>query len=70
MTSDIVKLAAERSEFVTDVDGFVYYWPKSDRGGSYAAHHLRQLADELDRRNADWEKQINDYFDKQEARDE
>ncbi len=62
MTTDIVRKADEAGEFVKDVDGFVYYWPKG--AGTIPAYQLRQLADELDRRNADWEKEINDYFEK------
>jgi hypothetical protein len=61
--SDIVKVAEERGELMQDVDGFFYYFPKGS--GSIPAYQLRQLADELDRRNAPWEKQINEYFDKQ-----
>jgi hypothetical protein len=52
-----MKLSDERGEFVTDVDGFVYFWPRAN-GGHFAAHHLRWLADELDARNKDWEEQI------------
>lgn len=48
-------------DIVTDVDGFQYYWPK-DSQGHYAAHHLRAIADELDKRNAPWEAQIEEYF--------
>ena len=60
--ADIIAFAEAAGEFITDVDGFVYYWPKNARGGHLAAHHLRALADELDRRNAPWEAQINAYF--------
>lgn len=59
----IVSVAEESGEFVTLEDGFVYYWPKGV--GAIPAYQLRQLADELDKRNAEWEKQINEYFDKQ-----
>jgi hypothetical protein len=38
-----------------DVDGFYYF----DTGhGMLTAHNLRELADELDRRNEDWNKKI------------
>jgi len=47
---------------VTAEDGFVYWWPEG-LGGFVAAHNLRKLADELDKRNAVWNKNINDYFD-------
>ncbi len=55
--TDIIKMADERGEFVTDVDGFVYYWPNGCNG-HFNSHILRELADELDRRNAAWEAQI------------
>jgi hypothetical protein len=42
-------------EFVTYVDGSVVYWPQRNQGCAYKAHHLRELADEIDRRNAAWE---------------
>lgn len=58
----IIALADERGEFVTDVDGFVYWWPESTRGGHFSAHHLRWLADELDKRNEVWQRQIEEYF--------
>ena len=58
----IIRLADERNEFVTDVDGFVYWWPNRDHGGHFAPYMLRALADELDRRNEAWNQQINDYF--------
>lgn len=48
-------------EFVTDLDGCVYFWPI--RGsGHFAAHHLRWIADELDRRNAPMIAEMDRYF--------
>lgn len=62
----IIRLAEERGEFVTDVDGFVYWWPSvnPEHVGHLSAFSLRFLADELDRRNAPWEAQIEEYFAK------
>ena len=57
----IIRMSEERGEFVTDVDGYIYFWPR-DGGGHLAAHHLRWLADELDSRNEIWDRQISDYF--------
>ena len=51
-----------KDDFVTDVDGFVYFWPKP-HGGHFAAHHLREIADCLDEMNKEWNDQINSYFD-------
>lgn len=59
----IVAVSQERGDFVTDTDGFVYYWPKEAGRGHLSAWHLRVLADELDRRNEPWQKEINDYFE-------
>lgn len=47
--------------FVTDVDGYEYYWPSGN--GHYAAHHLREIADELDKRNGPWNDIIEEYFE-------
>ena len=61
--SRIIQVAEERGVFVTLEDGFVYYWPFGPRvGGAISARELRQLADELDRRNEAWNNQINEYF--------
>lgn len=48
----------ERKEFAYGEDGFVYYNPENS--GLIAAWELRVIADELDRRNADWKQQINE----------
>jgi hypothetical protein len=57
----IIKICDERKEFVTDVDGFVYWWPEG-LNGHLASHHLRWLANELDKRNEKWQKEIDDFF--------
>lgn len=54
---NIVVLAKERGEFVTLEDGFYYYGP-SNNSGVIAAHHLREIADELDQLNKIWEETI------------
>lgn len=50
-------IKACESDLIKDVDGFVKFWPQ--KAGCLEAHHLRMLADELDKRNADWQKQID-----------
>lgn len=45
-------------EFITFEDGFQYYWPL--KSGGFSAHQLREIADELDRRNAVWDKQLRE----------
>lgn len=57
MPQDIIKLIEARGEFITLEDGYVHYWPKS--GGALAAAVLRVIADELDKRNAEWDKQVH-----------
>lgn len=58
--SRIVEIAAARGEFWPLEDGFIYYWPK--KRGALSAGNLRELADELDRRNEPWSKHIDRYF--------
>lgn len=58
--SRIIQLADERGEFVYLEDGFLYYEPKGF--GVISAHNLRELADELDKRNAKWQEEIDEYF--------
>jgi hypothetical protein len=67
--SRIVEMAHTAGEFVTGDDGFVVYWPKNQRGGCYSAHDLRALADEIDKRNAAWQAELNAYFEKEPRND-
>lgn len=48
-------------ELVTDVDGYVYYWPKPN-GGHFSPWMLRAIADELDKINQPWQDTIDEYF--------
>lgn len=43
-----------------DVDGYYYYWP--DGEGSYASHHLREIADVLDVMNALWDYEVQEML--------
>ena len=47
------RIADERKEFVHLEDGYVYYWPDGD--GALNPPILRAFADELDRRNTEWD---------------
>lgn len=56
--SRLIKFAESLGDFyVDDYDGYVYYLPNQVRG-MYSAPDLRAIADELDRRNADWDDQV------------
>lgn len=57
----VIQAAKERGEFGLAEDGFTYWWP-SPNGGFLASHHLRILADELDRLNEPWRKEIETFF--------
>lgn len=60
----IVAFAHNKGEFETLHDGYQYYWPSAAGGGAFSSWMLRALADELDRLNADWDKQVREYFDR------
>ena len=44
-------------EIVMNMDGYRTWWPTADNG-SYAAHHLRRIASELDAINKGWDDQL------------
>jgi hypothetical protein len=46
--------------FVRLEDGFLYFAP--GEAGAMSPHFLRAVADELDKRNADWQKMFDSYF--------
>lgn len=60
----IIRMTDERGEFVHLEDGFLYYAPTGSPHGVIPAWMLRALADELDKRNAPHEAEINDYFER------
>ncbi|MEM0966602.1 MAG: hypothetical protein AAGJ81_10685 [Verrucomicrobiota bacterium] len=62
--SYLIEKLDTRREFVTEVDGYVYWWPNVSHNGHFASHHLRWIADELDRRNEKWQTFIDDHFSK------
>ncbi len=64
----VIRVSEERGEFVTDADGYVYWWPEESPNGHLASHHLRWLADELDRRNREWDRQIARDLDRMARR--
>jgi hypothetical protein len=58
----VIEVTESRGDFVTAEDGFVYFWPTGSVHGCIASVQLRWLADELDRRNKQWEDQVNAFF--------
>lgn len=50
-------------DFVCGEDGFYYWWPCPHGRGALDSADLRIIADEMDRRNSKWQKQINEYFE-------
>lgn len=56
----------DNKDIIPGDDGFYVFWP--DRfTGAFSAANLRAIADRLDELNAPWEKEINDYFEKQSS---
>jgi len=58
----VISICDNRQEFVTDSDGFVYWWPLESRSGHLSAEQLRIIVTELDNRNAPLVKEIDSYF--------
>ena len=51
-------------EIVTGEDGYKVYWPEGNRG-ALDAKTLRAIADELDRLNAEWDADVQNFFNHQ-----
>ena len=51
-------------------DGYYYYWPNEDLQGCWDSHTLRAIADKLNELNEPWDRQINDYFEKENMENE
>ena len=54
---EVVEMARQRKEIGLSDDGYQYYWP-TGKGGAIAAEELRALADELDRLNEGWDREV------------
>lgn len=54
----IITMSEAREEFIHLEDGYLYYSPEGGVHGAFSSWMLRALADELDRRNAAWDAQI------------
>lgn len=61
--SDTVRLAHYREQFYREVDGYIVWEPVHGKG-YLNSHNLRELADELDRLNKEWEEQVRIEFAK------
>lgn len=58
----------EIGSFELDVDGFYYLWLKEDSKGCWASHTLREIADKLDEVNEFYNKNINEFFKKEQEK--
>lgn len=63
----VVSISTQRDEFVTFEDGYCHWWPSGSPNGALSSWHLRVLADELDRRNQRWDKQVRKGLGKLES---
>lgn len=55
--SKLIEKAHTSGDFIPLEDGYVVWWPRG-LGGAFNAASLRELADELDKRNAAWDAQV------------
>jgi hypothetical protein len=52
-------------EFIIKEDGFYDFWPEHpSKGGYWSSYILREIADKLDKLNAPYEKDLDEYFAK------
>lgn len=49
----MISISRINDDLVTLEDGYVYYFQRS--AGALSAHNLRQIADILDEKNAEWD---------------
>lgn len=56
-TKDFIALLYKDNEILCDDSGFYQFWPVWGKG-YYTSYLLRAIADELDRKNAPWQAQI------------
>ncbi len=54
----------EHKSIIADESGFYVFWPSAS-DGAYTADNLRVIADEIDRQNAPYIKELDDYFMKE-----
>ena len=47
----------KQEEIITLEDGFKYFWPLPSRG-AFSAENLRDIAEQLDEMNKDWQVQL------------
>ena len=56
---NIIRKLDERNDIIMADDGYYVFWPVRNHG-YITANTLRIIADELDKRNEDWDNIIND----------
>ena len=64
----LISKPKQYNDIVMADDGFYCYWPDGTKG-FLTSNNLRIIADYLDEINASWQKNIDDYFSKQETID-
>lgn len=62
-----MKSIPEKDFYLAD-DGFWYYWPDNGHG-AFSEAYLRRIADELSKRNCEWEKKVAGEMNKMRLRE-
>ena len=60
-------LEVVKDDLLKGDDGYVVFWPLGTGKGAYTANNLREIADEIDRRNKPWDDQLQEYMKQQES---
>lgn len=59
----LIEVIDQNKDIIAGDDGFYIFWPTRISSGALTAQDLRIIADELDRRNAPWQSQLEKYFE-------
>lgn len=57
---ELIKRCDLRGDFLMGEDGYWVWWPEEGILGFLESWALRVIADELDKRNEDWDKKIQE----------
>lgn len=64
----LIEVLAKDNDIIQGDDGYYVYWPIKNKG-CLDAWELRLIADYIDELNEPWDKQMREYFEREELDD-